>query len=853
MLFNTFKFAYFFAILFPTYWALQKHLKAQNLLLLAAGYFFYACWEPKFLAILILSTVVDFLCGLWVDRIEAPGKRKLFVLISMALNLGMLGYFKYVNFFAESLKAALARGGYDVPLWHIEVVLPIGISFYTFQSMSYVIDVYRKDIKPTRNLLEFATFVSFFPHLVAGPIMRPTTLLPQIQNRRKFDLEQIYQGAYLIFWGLTKKVVVADNLAPIVNDLFGKWQTIDGGLALLAVYAFAFQIYCDFSGYTDAARGIAKCLGIELALELQAALLRGQPAGVLEPVAHQPVEVAARLPLHPAGREPRRLVHHLPEPDADHDHRRPLARGGLDVHPLGGVPGPDPGRAPAGQAAPEPGPAAGAGRRSLLAGAADRGDVPDGLPGLADLPRRVDGAVARDAPRDHRSPGDPGGKLPDPGPGDHHAAPGRPVRPVHDRRPRHRRPDALVCPERLLHAAVLRLRPRWRVRREPVHLLPVLRGGGAMADGRLHRFPLPWGLLGMLALVIGAEWTLSKHDLDFTAPWHWDWRTTGSLAARKQGRAEVLLFGDSLMKFGVMPRVVADRSGHSSYNFALHTGQTSSSYFMLRRVLAAGNHPRAVVLDLTPHMFFQPTAENARLWPELLTPAEALDLARTMRDPSFLGTTVLGRYLPSYKERHDIRASVLGALTGAPYRNWRGEIPTYRRNWRQNDGAQLMPDGESPAIDPTEWVQKLYSRWAPDPVNVAYLDRFLALAGAAQIPVVWLLPPVQPSVQARTEASGFDAAYSAFVRSVADRFPAVTVLDARHSGFEAAEFNDGIHLKRPGALRLSAAIGTLIHEGLPGNQWVQLDAGRPRSVEYPLEDVGQSAIALHPELGKVRQ
>ena len=132
--------------------------------------------------------------------------------------------------------------------------------------MSYVIDVYRTDIKPTRNLFEFAAFVSFFPHLVAGPIMRPTTLLPQIEKPRRFDLDQFYRGRYLIFWGLTKKVVVADNLGPIVKDLFDRWQTIDGGLALLAVYAFAFQIYCDFSGYTDAARGISKCLGFELAL-----------------------------------------------------------------------------------------------------------------------------------------------------------------------------------------------------------------------------------------------------------------------------------------------------------------------------------------------------------------------------------------------------------------------------------------------------------------------------------------------------------------------------------------------------------------------------------------------------------
>src|SRR3954447_14783227 len=264
MLFNTFHFAYFFAILLPLYWVLPH--KPQNYLLLAASYYFYSCWDPRFLSLLLLSTAMDYACGLAVDRIETPRKRKLFVAISMALNLGMLGYFKYYNFFAESLQVALARMGLEVPLAQLNVVLPIGISFYTFQSMSYVIDVYRRDIKPTRNIVEFAAFVSFFPHLVAGPIMRPTTLLPQIERRRHFDLDQFYQGAYLVFWGLTKKVVVADNLALFVNDLFGKWQTIDGGLALLAIYAVAFQIYCDFSGYPDAARDIAKMLGFELAL-----------------------------------------------------------------------------------------------------------------------------------------------------------------------------------------------------------------------------------------------------------------------------------------------------------------------------------------------------------------------------------------------------------------------------------------------------------------------------------------------------------------------------------------------------------------------------------------------------------
>jgi D-alanyl-lipoteichoic acid acyltransferase DltB (MBOAT superfamily) len=264
MLFNTFQFAYFLAALLPLYWFLSH--RAQNVLLLLASYVFYACWDPRFLALLVLSTVMDYGCGLAVDRIEGPRKRKLFVALSMALNLGLLGYFKYYNFFAEGLQATLGRLGIPVTLAQLQVVLPIGISFYTFQSMSYVIDVYRRDIKPTRNLVRFAAFVSFFPHLVAGPIMRPTTLLPQIERPRRFNLDQFYDGWYLIFWGLTKKVVVADNLAKIVDDLFGRWQTIDGGLALLAVYAFAFQIYCDFSGYTDAARGIAKLLGFELAL-----------------------------------------------------------------------------------------------------------------------------------------------------------------------------------------------------------------------------------------------------------------------------------------------------------------------------------------------------------------------------------------------------------------------------------------------------------------------------------------------------------------------------------------------------------------------------------------------------------
>ena len=193
-----------------------------------------------------------------------------------------------------------------MPLAQLNVVLPIGISFYTFQSMSYVIDIYRKDIKPTRELHRVRGVRLVLPAPGRRADHAADDAAAAGASPRRFNLQQFYQGSYLIFWGLTKKVVVADNLATIVNDLFGRCETIDGGLALLAIYAFAFQIYCDFSGYTDAARGIAKCLGLRAGAQLQPALLRRQPAGLLGALAHQPLDLAPRLPLHPARRQPRR-------------------------------------------------------------------------------------------------------------------------------------------------------------------------------------------------------------------------------------------------------------------------------------------------------------------------------------------------------------------------------------------------------------------------------------------------------------------------------------------------------------------------------------------------------------------
>ncbi|WP_233578197.1 MBOAT family O-acyltransferase [Tautonia sociabilis] len=277
MVFNSLAFAEFFAVVFVLYWVLRRRLRAQNALLLGAGYVFYACWDWRFLGLLVLSTVVDYGCGLLVHRVKVPRTRRMLLALSMIANLGMLGFFKYCDFFVGSLALLLDRLGIEASPPTLGVLLPIGISFYTFQSMAYVIDVYRREIEPTRDFLSFAVFVSFFPHLVAGPIMQPRTLLPQVSRPRRFDLEQLYRGAYLIAWGLAKKVVIADNLAPIVDDLFGRWETIDGGLALLAVYAFAFQIYGDFSGYTDIARGVARCLGFELALNFNLPYFSASP------------------------------------------------------------------------------------------------------------------------------------------------------------------------------------------------------------------------------------------------------------------------------------------------------------------------------------------------------------------------------------------------------------------------------------------------------------------------------------------------------------------------------------------------------------------------------------------------
>lgn len=269
MLFNSLPFFLFFIIIYVLYLSLQKRYKAQNFLLLAGSYLFYGAWNWKFLSLIAASTIVDFYIGKFLFKTENSIQRKRLLWSSLVFNLGILAFFKYFNFFIDSFDELLQSVGFQLDFITLNVVLPVGISFYTFQTLSYTIDIYKKKLEPVQNFWDFALFVSFFPQLVAGPIERASHLLPQTQQARILRLPQIQAGLYLIIWGLFKKMVVADNLALIVNPIFNDDASYSGLDLGIAVLAFAFQIYGDFSAYTDMARGLAKLLGFDLMLNFK--------------------------------------------------------------------------------------------------------------------------------------------------------------------------------------------------------------------------------------------------------------------------------------------------------------------------------------------------------------------------------------------------------------------------------------------------------------------------------------------------------------------------------------------------------------------------------------------------------
>jgi alginate O-acetyltransferase complex protein AlgI len=265
MLFNSIEFVIFLPIVFILYWFVtNRNLKLQNLLLLVASYVFYGWWDWRFLSLIVFSSLVDYFVGLKIDGSPHISTKKKWLFFSIGVNLGLLGIFKYYNFFIQSWVDAWATVGYEISPYTIKVILPVGISFYTFQTLSYSIDIYKGKLKPTRDYIAFASFVSFFPQLVAGPIERATNLLPQFYKRRQFEYDKAVDGMRQILWGLFKKIVIADNCAITVNQIFADYTMYNGSELLIGGVFFAFQIYGDFSGYSDIAIGVSRLFGFDL-------------------------------------------------------------------------------------------------------------------------------------------------------------------------------------------------------------------------------------------------------------------------------------------------------------------------------------------------------------------------------------------------------------------------------------------------------------------------------------------------------------------------------------------------------------------------------------------------------------
>lgn len=265
MLFNSIDFAIFLPLVFLLYWFVtNKNLKLQNFLIVAASYLFYGWWDWRFLSLILFSTIVDYSVGRKLKSEDNQTKRTILLCTSILINLGFLGFFKYYNFFLENFITAFSFFGKEIPDNSLNIILPVGISFYTFQTLSYTIDVYKRKLEPTKDFIAFSAFVSFFPQLVAGPIERATHLLPQFYIKRTFDYSKAVDGMRQILWGLFKKVVIADNCAEFANQIFNNSVGMNGSTLVLGALFFTFQIYCDFSGYSDIAIGTSRLFGFDL-------------------------------------------------------------------------------------------------------------------------------------------------------------------------------------------------------------------------------------------------------------------------------------------------------------------------------------------------------------------------------------------------------------------------------------------------------------------------------------------------------------------------------------------------------------------------------------------------------------
>ncbi len=265
MIFNSIEFAIFIPIVFVLYWfVFNNHLKLQNTLILIASYIFYGWWDWRFLTLILFSSIADYSIGIFLHKKTNTGVRKVALWTSIGINLGLLGFFKYYNFFIDNFSSAFSFFGSHISVSSLQIILPVGISFYTFQTLSYTIDVYRKKLEPTTDFIAFSAFVAFFPQLVAGPIERATNLLPQFYKQRHFEYQKATDGLRQILWGLFKKVVIADTCAKYANLVFTNSDQFSGSTLVMGAVFFAFQIYGDFSGYSDIAIGTSRLFGFHL-------------------------------------------------------------------------------------------------------------------------------------------------------------------------------------------------------------------------------------------------------------------------------------------------------------------------------------------------------------------------------------------------------------------------------------------------------------------------------------------------------------------------------------------------------------------------------------------------------------
>jgi hypothetical protein len=358
---------------------------------------------------------------------------------------------------------------------------------------------------------------------------------------------------------------------------------------------------------------------------------------------------------------------------------------------------------------------------------------------------------------------------------------------------------------------------------------------------------LPWGLLGMLCMVVVIELGLAHDELNFKHCFTYDWVVTGRWARQRTLGCEILCFGDSLVKYGISPRMLEERLGQRAFNLAVCGGQAPSSYFLLRRALDSGARPRSIVVDFMPHLLAHGPRQNERQWPELLDVREFVDLIRTTHNASFLAGLATSWLTPSAKSRFEIRESLLAAFRGETLASHE-TLLKYERVWETHQGASL---GQEASRSPRKYNLSRWEdfprAWSCNPVNAVYLRRFLKLAQSHGIQVLWLLPPVSPEAQERRERIGIEDRHLQFVRQVQSEYANLTVVDGRHAGFDGSVFLDPLHLDRHGAVALSASLAEVIAETRSNqntDRWVELPPPTTFAVDLPSDAADPSKLAM---------